>query len=274
MLGGPRGRSSNVQCNWLSRDNLVIDQAKAWGQVADRYDELFVDPYAQGTHNPVLKALDRISRKSQHSIVDLGCGTGPLLPQLARQFKYVLAIDFSTEMLDKARDRCKKFTNIEFLKLEFDNLDQLQEKFDVFVSMNSLVSSDVRILDKALLGFRKLLHPGGVGFGIVPSIEGLMYHVMHLIDLGILRGMSLEDARAFAFKKAELHGYDLNNATFTFDKISQHLWLRDEVKYRLEKAHFKKHQICKAPLPWEQFAEGRDLAKFPPSFDWAFKVWN
>ena len=65
--------------------------------------------------------------------------------------------------------------------------------------------------------------------GIVPSLEGLNYHVMLLTDVGLSREMTLEDAQQFAAKKAELYGYDLNTATFTFDKIKQHLWMREEV---------------------------------------------
>jgi len=250
----------------------MIDQAEAWGRVARKYDDLFVDPYEEGVKNPVLRALERMPGKAHLTVGDLGCGTGPLLPKLARTFKKVIAVDFSAEMLSEAKIRCKGHKNISFHQLRFDQLNELPVKLDVLVTMNSLVSSDVQILDNALQGFRQAIKPGGVALGIVPSLEGLIYHVMHLTDLGIERGMSLTDAQAFAAKKAELFGYELNTATFTFDKIHQHLWMRDEVRYRLKKAGFKNIQLRKAHLPWNQFAEGKVLAKYPPSYDWAFRV--
>lgn len=248
------------------------DQALAWGRVAHKYDDLFVDPYDQEGHNPVLRALARIKNRSSLTIGDLGCGTGPLLPKLARQFKQVVAVDFSAEMLKEAKNRCKKFKNISFYHLTFDQVDQLPMKLDLAVTMNSLVSADVDVLDRALCAFRKVVKPGGKLMGIVPSLEGLHYHVMLLIDLGIQRGMTMPEAYAFSAKKAELYGYDLSTATFTFDQIRQHLWQREEVTYRLKKAGFSSIQVRKAGLPWDQFAEGRVLVKQPQSWDWAFSV--
>jgi SAM-dependent methyltransferase len=246
------------------------DQARAWGAVAKRYRELFVDPYhAQGS-NPVLRALEALADKRSMVVGDLGCGTGVLLPKLARWFKEVIAIDFSEEMLEQARESCRFAENISFHHLAFEDLHKLPRKLDVAVSINSLVSADVSHLDRGLAAMRATLVPGGRLLGIVPSLEGLHYHVMHLIDLGVARGMDLVKAQEWAARKAELHGYDFKTATFTFDRIRQHLWLREEVRHRLRKAGFRRWQVLKARLPWDQFAEGRALARVKQSWDWAF----
>lgn len=249
-----------------------MDQSRAWGLVAQKYDELFVDPYQEDGHNPVLRAISGIQGKSSLVVGDFGCGTGPFLPRLASQFKHVIAVDFSEEMIKEARRRCKGLKNISFFQLPFDHLDELPQQVDLAVSMNSLVSSDVSILDNALSSMRQAVKKQGRLFGIVPSLEGLFYHIVLLTDLALDRGMSLADAQQFAANKAELHGYDLNTATFTFDKIHQHLWLREEVEHRLQKAGYRRIQVRKAGLPWNQFAEGRTLKKFPQSWDWAFRV--
>lgn len=248
----------------------MIGQDVAWGRVARKYDELFVNPYADEAGNPVLQFLSKLPSKNKMTVGDLGCGTGPLLPRLAKVFKKVQAVDFSAGMLAEARKRCKGIKNISYQQLSFAQLGEMADSLDVIVSMNSLVSSDVRVLDRALAGFHETLKPGGVALGIVPSLEGLHYHVMHLIDLGVERGMDLKDAYTFAARKAELHGYNLATATFSFDNIHQHLWQRIEVIYRLKKAGFRSIQVRKASLPWDQFAEARSLSKYPKSWDWAF----
>jgi len=248
----------------------MIGQDVAWGRVARKYDELFVDPYADEAGNPVLQFLSKLPGKNKLTVGDLGCGTGPLLPRLSKLFKKVQAVDFSAGMLTEARKRCKGIKNISYQQLSFAELDKLAGTLDVIVSMNSLVSADVRVLDAALAGFLQALKPGGVALGIMPSLEGLHYHIMHLINLGVERGMDLKMAYAFAARKAELHGYELSTATFSFDDIHQHLWQRDEVAYRLKKAGFRAIQVRKASLPWDQFAEARSLNKYPPSWDWAF----
>jgi SAM-dependent methyltransferase len=250
------------------------DQAQAWSSVARRYDELFVDPYHKSATNPVLRTLEKIPNARDLTIGDLGCGTGPLLPWLAERFGQVVAVDFASGMLAEAQIRCKSRKNIVYHQLTFDELGKLPMRLDVAVTMNSLVSADVGLLDRALVGMCSVLKPGGRLLGIVPSLEGLHYHVMLLIDLGLKRGMALEKAQQFAAQKAELHGYDFNTATFTFDKIRQHLWLGEEVRYRLKKAAFERTQIRKAGLPWEQFAQGRAFSKYPKSWDWAFSGQN
>jgi ubiquinone/menaquinone biosynthesis C-methylase UbiE len=248
------------------------DQAQAWSSVARRYDDLFVDPYHKDATNPVRRALEKLPGLGSLTVGDLGCGVGAFLPWLAARCKRVVAVDFAEGMLGEARERCKFLKNVTYHHLSFTELRQLPDKLDVAVTMNSLVSADVSALDGALASMRQALKPGGTLFGILPSLEGLHYHVMLLIDLGLERGMTLEKAQRNAAQKAELHGYDFNTATFTFDKIRQHLWLRDEVGYRLARAGFTKFQVRKAGLPWEQFAEGKALKKYPQSWDWAFKA--
>lgn len=248
------------------------DQARAWGQVAHKYDDLFVDPYHEDGDNPVLRAIKRLKNKARMTVADFGCGTGPFLLSLARDFKQVLAVDFSREMLTQAKRRCRSASNITYHHLTFDELGKTPVELDVAVSMNSLVSHDVGILDRALISFHQAMQNGGRLLGVVPSLEGLQYHVMLLIDLGLKRGLDLKAAQQFAAKKAELSGYDLNTATFTFDNIKQHLWLKEEVLYRLKKAGWQSIQIRKARLPWNQFAEGRSFHRYTQSWDWAFSA--
>jgi SAM-dependent methyltransferase len=246
------------------------DQSQAWSNVAQRYDQLFVDPYHKDGSNPILRALAKLPNKGALVAADFGCGTGVFLPYLSKQFRQVMAVDFAAGMLREAETRCQERENVSFHPLAFDALKRLPCKADVGVTINSLVDADVTVLDRALKAMRLSLAASGRLYGIVPSLEGLHYHIMLLIDLGVERGMSLPNAYQFAKEKAELQGYDFNTATFTFDKIKQHLWLRDEVAYRLRKAGFRRFQIRKAHLPWHQFAEGRTFAKYPKSWDWAF----
>jgi SAM-dependent methyltransferase len=248
------------------------DQAHAWSSVARRYDELFVDPYHKDASNPVRRSIEKLPDTKSLTVGDLGCGVGAFLPWLAARFQHVIAVDFAEGMLKEARERCKFLKNVAYHHLAFAELQQIAVKLDVAVTMNSLVSADVTVLDQALAGMRQAMKPGGTLLGIVPSLEGLHYHVMLLIDLGLQRGLTLEKAQKLAAQKAELHGYDFNTATFTFDKIRQHLWLRDEVAYRLARAGFTRLQVRKAGLPWEQFAEGKVLQKHPQSWDWAFRA--
>jgi trans-aconitate methyltransferase len=73
--------------------------AKDWDEIADRYDEEISSPFQEGVINPLYDAIRAIPNKRELTVADLGCGTGPLLPFLSRNFKNVAAIDFSARMI-------------------------------------------------------------------------------------------------------------------------------------------------------------------------------
>src|SRR5947209_9338735 len=133
----------------------MTDQAFAWSQAARRYEEDFIDPYRADVRSPLDKALAGI-KKSRHKVAaDLGCGIGPLLPALAKQFGHVYAVDFAPGMLDRARRSCAKLDNIEFLQRPLTDLTALAGKVDVAVAVNSLVMPNVLELEKVLVQDRK-----------------------------------------------------------------------------------------------------------------------
>jgi SAM-dependent methyltransferase len=74
--------------------------AEAWSRVAADYESHFIDPYAAQVNNPLWRWLDRIPRCQEKTVADLGCGTGPILPQLAFRFARVIAVDFAPAMLE------------------------------------------------------------------------------------------------------------------------------------------------------------------------------
>jgi ubiquinone/menaquinone biosynthesis C-methylase UbiE len=87
----------------------MSDQARFWSAAAERYEEEFVDPYRPDARNPLPAALAKLA--GARVVADLGCGTGPLLPLLSRQFRRVLAVDFAEGMLARARRRCAGLGN-------------------------------------------------------------------------------------------------------------------------------------------------------------------
>src|ERR1700712_1594347 len=80
-------------------------QDRQWSRAAAHYDDLFLDPFRPGVENPLLDAIRAVPDPSSKAVVDLGCGTGPLLPDLIRRFGRVVALDFAPGMIQKARSR-------------------------------------------------------------------------------------------------------------------------------------------------------------------------
>jgi SAM-dependent methyltransferase len=266
---------NHVRCSFSPSpaDFPMSDQAHHWSQAALRYEEEFIDPYHPGVRNPLLKALAKLAGRKRPAAADLGCGTGPLLPVLARRFRKVYAVDFAEGMLARARERCRGLSNVTFFRRSFTDLAGLPGPVDVAVAVNSLILPDVGDLERALEGIHALLRPGGTFLGIVPGMDAVHYLTMLLVDRARQTGMPQAAARKNAAVYAEHELYDLAFGDFRYRGLVQHFWQPFEVAHRLRQAGFRKVRLAKVGLTWEQFgAVGKDLEKYEPPWDWFFRA--
>ena len=94
-------------------------------------------------------------------VLDLGCGYGNLCKTCADLgAEYVKGVDISKLMLDEAVHNCVDYNNITFELLNLDNLDKLNEKYDVVVS--SLVMHYIEDFDKLCSNVNNLLNKDGI----------------------------------------------------------------------------------------------------------------
>src|SRR5438309_2346451 len=92
----------------------MTTQAQHWSKAAASYEADFIDPYRKDVRNPLRARLRKLAEPRHGVVADLGCGIGPLLPDLARQFRNVHAVDFAEGMLGRARERCADLKNVTF----------------------------------------------------------------------------------------------------------------------------------------------------------------
>jgi SAM-dependent methyltransferase len=260
------------QVKLVSKDPLQ-SQDRYWSRHAARYDEIFLDPFSAGVQNPLLDALGAIPDRSSKSVVDLGCGTGPLLPLLARTFGTVMALDFAPAMISRARQRLDDDARqrVTGLQRPMHELDDLSGRIDVAVAVNSLVMPDVRLIDKTLRVIRSTLKPGGQFLGIVPSIDAISYHLMLVMDEELDKGSEPREAERKACLEVERRYYDFVFGRFHYQGLRQKFWQPFELEYRLAKAGFSSPFISKVLYPWQEIAaEGTALHAHPWSWDWFF----
>jgi SAM-dependent methyltransferase len=253
--------------------NDLHNQDRQWSRHAARYDEIFLDPYGPNVENPLWAALAAVPRAACKTVADLGCGTGPLLPDLADRFDRVIALDFAPGMLKQARNRLdsEAAARVTFVERPMHDLDQFAGKLDVAVAINSLVMPDVRLIDRTLRSIRASLKPGGQFMGIVPSIDAIVYHLMLLREQALNQGLDPKDADRLAALRVDSRHYDFAFGQFHFQGLRQKFWEPFEVEYRLTKAGFSATTLSKVLYPWDDdLAGGNDLAGFPRSWDWFF----
>jgi SAM-dependent methyltransferase len=248
------------------------DQGRSWSRHAARYDAVFLDPFRNGVVNPVLTALAAIGDAASRSVVDLGCGTGPLLPHLVGRFGTIVAVDFAPGMIARARARLgTDAARVEFRMSSLDDLDDLIGQFDVAVAINSLVMPDVRAIDRALRAIRGALRPNGRFLGTVPAMDAIHYHTMLLMDRALEAGRDAKEAEWHAGFYAEHANYDFAFGRFRFQGLKQKFWQPFEVEYRLRKAGFQEVELGQVLYPWdEDVPGGAEFADQPRSWDWSF----
>jgi SAM-dependent methyltransferase len=256
-------------------DNELQNQDRHWNRQAAQYQEQFVDPYDANVQTPLWEALAAIPDAATKTVADLGCGTGPLVPDLARRFMRVIALDFAPKMLELAAARLdpEAAARVTFFERPMHELDDLAGQLDVAVAINSLVMPDVRLIDRTLRSIRASLKPGGLFLGVVPSIDTIYYHFLLLTDQAIDQGIEPREARRLAELQIERRYYDFAVGEFHSGGLRQKFWQAFETEYRLNKAGFTAITLAKVLYPWDESVAGSDtLGGFPRNWDWFFQA--
>ncbi|MEW6594348.1 MAG: alpha/beta fold hydrolase [Thermodesulfobacteriota bacterium] len=108
------------------------------------------------------------------SILELGCGTGTYTAQLVRKFEAarIVALDFSPAMLEQARQKVGDAGGVAFLCADAESfLTAGHGRFDCITANATLQWFEEP--ERALLGIRALLAPGGFFWGSVFGRETL-----------------------------------------------------------------------------------------------------
>jgi len=105
-----------------------------WDRVAFVYD-IFANIINKKVHKK-LKEIVANEITKEDDVLECACGTGMLTKVVAPRSKSIIATDFSSKMLKRAKKKCKKFNNVEFMnanimKLEFDD-----NSFDIVIAAN------------------------------------------------------------------------------------------------------------------------------------------
>lgn len=117
---------------------------------ADLYDDKlsFVSMFGKGV-------VELLQPQSGEKILDLGCGTGDLSYEISKSGAIVTGMDFSGEMLERARE---KYPQISFI-VEDGETFRTNEKYDAVFSNAALhwMKQAAKVVESVELA----LHPGG-----------------------------------------------------------------------------------------------------------------
>ncbi len=106
-----------------------LELKRRYGETAFMYEQRY-EQIQREKYEIVTKNLSQVSK-----VLDLGCGTGMLLSELARRSEFVVGIDSSPEMLELAR---KRKGSAVLVLADADYLPFADSSFDAVVSVTML----------------------------------------------------------------------------------------------------------------------------------------
>lgn len=179
---------------------------KSFEHISRDYDAMN-DIISFGMHRVwKLKVAEEIKRRKYRRILDVCCGTGDMALLLAAQNPEaaVTAVDFSGQMLERAKRRQKKkqLQNVEFLRQNAEKLEFRAGYFDCAIISFGL--RNVADYEKVLRQMYRVVRPGGFVYcldsstpedeKIRPVYEAYRSHVVPLVS-GALAGKAMDYKR-------------------------------------------------------------------------------
>lgn len=175
---------------------------KFFNEIAPKWDSMEVKSYPE----KINEILDRVEIPEGAEVLDLGTGTGVLVPYLSERIGdsgRVLAIDGSPGMLAEARRKFGSIENVEFRQADFEE-DLIEGQYDVI--MLYCVYPHLKTPHDTLKWLKKVnLKPGGKIVIAFPNDENFVNHIHDGVEA---HSHLLPSARVLADELA-LVGFDI-----------------------------------------------------------------
>ncbi len=175
---------------------------KFFNEIAPKWDSMEVKSYPE----KINEILDRVEIPEGTEILDLGTGTGVLVPYLSERIGAsgrVLAIDGSPGMLAEARRKFGSIENVEFRQADFEE-DLIEGQYDVI--MLYCVYIHLKTPHDTIKWLKKVnLKPGGKIVIAFPNDENFVNHIHDGVEA---HSHLLPSARVLADELA-LVGFDI-----------------------------------------------------------------
>jgi SAM-dependent methyltransferase len=144
-------------------------KARFWDRIARKYA---ADPIADAAgYEATLRRVQGLL-SPEHTVLEIGCGTGTTALRLAHATRRYLATDLSSEMIAIARERQaaapQVLPQLQFVRADAERPDPGGETFDAVLAFNVLHLVDD--LDRTIALVVRALRPGGRFIAKTPCI--------------------------------------------------------------------------------------------------------
>lgn len=160
---------------------LLQEIVSYWGTRAEGYSEVNEKELAGSQREAWLHVLEEQfpeKKKEEMKILDIGTGPG-FFPMILSEAGYtVTAVDYTEEMLEKAKENLGKYTKyglerVTLQRMDAQNLEFADETFDVVISRN--LTWNLEKPEQTYQEWMRVLKPGGVLLNFDANWYGYLY---------------------------------------------------------------------------------------------------
>ena len=238
---------------------------KYWDTVAADYDGEIFSALASDRNEVIVSAIQRFGSKDS-AACDFGCGVGKFLPALAENFGSVYAFDLSRELLEQARQSCRKLRNIRFAKEDLSQKNAKIPMADFGLCVNVLIMPSRNVRIAVFNTITKKLRPGAHLVLVVPSLESVLLSDYRLIQWNLKQGFSYDEAVEDFDNSSDA---SLRQGLVEIDNVSTKHYLKEELIAFLKDKPFDIETIEKVEYAWDtEFDSPPKWMKEPYPWDW------
>jgi SAM-dependent methyltransferase len=148
---------------------------KSWNLLANEFESSVCDITA--TSGELLATLvARTQPNRRRTLVDAGCGIGTFVERFGEQFGKVVAFDFASAMVRRARSRCRSISHATWQSMPLEDAGkQIGSVAHLAVCLNVITSPDANLRKRQWKSLATLVRPGGYLLVVVPSLESAHY---------------------------------------------------------------------------------------------------
>ncbi len=187
--------------------------AKAWAEAYELVD-LQLSPLG-------LKAIDALALRPEDTVLDIGCGAGQTLLQLADRVGtkgQVIGVDVAPLLLEISKRRTSRLTQVRLIEADAQSLELSSESADAVFSQFGVMTFNDPVA--AFSNFRRILRPSGaLAFSCWRSLQENELDRFPLSAAGI---QSIVDESPFSFADPEHIRRTLEAAGFGEISIQPH----------------------------------------------------
>ncbi|MBW8038955.1 MAG: class I SAM-dependent methyltransferase [Planctomycetes bacterium] len=238
-----------------------------WDSLAPSFEQSVMQ-IAEHDLDSTLKNQIRRVAKGRRLAADLGCGVGSLLPLLCQSFSKVYAVDFSSALLQEAKNRLKH-PNVHFVQHNLAGDRRLPWTADVTFCVNALITARPSHRKKIGLSVFKATKKAGLSVIVVPSLESVFHTYHTIVRCNVKDGYKRHHAMRSVNRLFKTEVVSPADGIVNIGDSPTKCFMREEITTFLSDIGFEVAKIQRVQYPWhEEMTNAPSWLKAPYPWDW------